>query len=149
MTALQAHARGEGGLLPTLRPAMSWRARIVQVKSVPAGAYVGYGRTYRTTHSSRIAVVPVGYHEGYDRRLSNLGHVLIRGVRAPIRGRVCMNMTMVDVTHVPKARAGDIATLLGDDGDESITAERLSDWMGTINYEAVSRIHPTIERRDK
>jgi alanine racemase len=147
VTALQAHARREDGLLPELAPAMSWRARVAQVKKVSAGAFVGYGRTYRATHDCQIAVLPMGYHEGYDRRLSNLGHVLIRGVRAPIRGRVCMNMTMVDVTHVPGVQAGDVATLLGRDGDEEITAEHLADWMGTINYEVVARIHPALPRR--
>ena len=146
VTALQAHARSEDGLLPELVPALSWRARIAQVKSVASGAFVGYGRTYRATHDSKIAVLPVGYHEGYDRRLSNLGHVLIRGVRAPIRGRVCMNMTMVDVTHVPDVGPGDVATLLGRDGDEQITAEQLAEWMGTINYEVVARIHPALPR---
>jgi alanine racemase len=146
VTALQADARQESGFLPQLQPALSWRARVAQVKQVPAGAFVGYGRTYRATHDCRIAVLPVGYHEGYDRRLSNLGHVLIHGARAPIRGRVCMNMTMVDVTHVPEVRSGDVATLLGVDGDEQITAEQLAEWMGTINYEVVSRIHPGIPR---
>ena len=147
VTALQAHARSEEGILPELVPALSWRARVAQVKSVPAGSFVGYGRTYRATHDCRIAVLPVGYHEGYDRRLSNLGHVLIRGVRAPIRGRVCMNMTMVDVTHVPEVRQGDVATLLGRDSDEHISAEQLAEWMGTINYEVVARIHPALVRR--
>jgi len=147
VSALQAHARDEDGLLPELVPAMSWRSRVVQVKRVPTGAFVGYGRTYRATHDCKIAVIPVGYYEGYDRRLSNLGHVLIRGVRAPIRGRVCMNMTMVDVTHVPGVQAGDVATLLGQDGDEHISAEQLAEWMGTINYEVVARIHPALVRR--
>jgi alanine racemase len=147
VTALQAHARREDGLLPDLVPALSWRARVAQVKSVASGSFVGYGRTYRATHDCQIAVLPMGYHEGYDRRLSNLGHVLIRGIRAPIRGRVCMNMTMVDVTHVPGVEAGDVATLLGRDGDEQITAEQLAEWMGTINYEVVARIHPALPRR--
>lgn len=146
VTALSAHARGEAGLLPELRPALTWRCRVAQVKDVPADAYVGYGRTYRTTHASRIAVLPVGYHEGYDRRLSNLGHVLVDGRRAPIRGRVCMNMTMVDVTHVPSCRPGSIATLLGSDGAERVSAEQLGAWMGSINYEVVSRIHPDVAR---
>jgi len=81
--------------LPTLAPVLSWRARLAQVKTIAAGAYVGYGRTYRATHPSTIAIVPVGYHEGYDRRLSNTAHMLVRGVRCPVRGRVCMNMTMI------------------------------------------------------
>lgn len=138
---LAAFKERHGRTPPTLSPALSWRARLAQVKEVPAGAYVGYGRTFRTTRPSRIGILPVGYHEGYDRRLSNVGHVLVRGLRAPVRGRVCMNMTMVDVTDVPGAAAGDVATLLGVDGDERISAEQLASWMGTIHYEAVSRIH--------
>lgn len=129
------------GTAPTLRPVLSWRARLAQVKDVPAGEYIGYGRTWRTTRPSRIGVIPVGYHEGYDRRLSNVGHVLVHGTRAPVRGRVCMNMTMVDVTDVPQAVAGDVATLLGSDGEERVSAEQLAGWMGSIHYEAVSRIH--------
>jgi alanine racemase len=138
--------RHVGRPVPTLEPALSWRARLAQVKDVPAGAYVGYGRTYRTTRASRIAIVPVGYHEGYDRRLSNVAHVLVRGVRAPVRGRVCMNMIMVDVTDAPGARAGDTATLLGADGDERISAEQLASWMGSIHYEVVARLHPSQPR---
>lgn len=126
---------------PELLPVLSWRALLAQVKDVPAGGYVGYGRTWRATRPSKIAIVPVGYFEGYDRRLSNVAHALVRGVRAPVRGRVCMNMCMIDVTDVPEARAGDVATLLGADGDDRISAEQLASWMGSIHYEAVSRIH--------
>ncbi len=144
--ALPEQREGRGGFLPDLVPALSWRARIVQVKDVPAGAWVGYGRTYRCTHATRIAVIPVGYHEGYDRRLSNLGHALVGGVRAPIRGRVCMNMAMIDVTDHADAKVGDVVTLLGADGDERISAEDLARWCGTINYEIVSRIHPVVPR---
>ncbi|MSR84078.1 MAG: alanine racemase [Candidatus Latescibacteria bacterium] len=140
--ALQRCLDHAAGWVPQLRPALSWRARLVQVKEVPAGAYIGYGRTFRTTHVSRLGILPVGYHEGYDRRLSNVAHVLVRGVRAPVRGRVCMNMLMVDLTHIPQAQAGEVATLLGWDGEEEISAETLAGWMGTINYEVVSRIHP-------
>lgn len=140
--ALQRCLDRAAGGVPQLRPSLSWRARLVQVKEVPAGAYIGYGRTFRTTHASRLGIVPVGYHEGYDRRLSNVAHVLVRGVRAPVRGRVCMNMLMVDLTHIPQAAAGDVATLLGCDEEEEINAEILAGWMGTINYEVVSRIHP-------
>ncbi|MBE9183017.1 alanine racemase [Oculatella sp. LEGE 06141] len=138
-------AKGEG-FIPNLQPVLSWRSRVVQVKEVPVGGYVSYGRTFRATYPMRVAVLPLGYYEGYDRRLSNLGYVLINGVRSPIRGRVCMNMTMVDVTHIPNVQAGSVATLLGADGDECISAEQLAAWMGTINYEVVSRIHPSQSR---
>lgn len=146
-TALERRAdQGEQGWVPQLVPALSWRARVVQVKEVPTGAYVGYGRTFRATHPTRIAVLPVGYFEGYDRRLSNLAHVLLKGVRAPVRGRVCMNMAMADITHIPGVGPGSVATLLGQDGEEVVSADLLASWMGTINYEVVSRIHPTVPR---
>jgi alanine racemase len=132
--------------VPTLRPVLSWKARLTQVKDVPAGGYVGYGRTFRATHPIRIGIIPVGYHEGYDRRLSNVGHVIVDGVRCPVRGRVCMNMIMVDVSDVPGARTGSVATLLGEDGDERVSAEQLASWMGTIHYEVTSRIHPVVPR---
>ena len=96
--AVKSHAQLQ--LTPALRPALSWRARVAQVKDVEAGASIGYGCTYVTTRHSRIAVLPVGYFEGYDRQLSNRGAVLIRGALAPIRGRICMNICMVDVTDI-------------------------------------------------
>ena len=139
---LQVSATEGDGFVPNLQPVLSWRSRVVQVKEVPAGGYVSYGRTFRATYPMRIAVLPLGYHEGYDRRLSNLGYVLINGTRSPIRGRICMNMFMVDVTHIPNVEVGTVATLLGIDGEEQITAEQLAVWMGTINYEVVARIHP-------
>jgi len=129
-----------------LRGALTWKARVAQVKDVPSGAYVGYGRTYRTTHPSRIAVLTVGYYDGYDRKLSNQAFVLIDGHRAPVRGRVCMNMVMVDVTHVPRVQVGDEVVLLGRSGEESITPEMMADWAGTIHYEVISRIHERIPR---
>ena len=129
-----------------LQPALAWKTRIAQVKDVPVGEYVGYGRTYRTTHPSRLAILPVGYYDGYDRALSNLAHVLVRGARAPVRGRVCMNITMIDVTHVPDAAVGDEVVLLGPQGDEVITAEQMAGWAGTINYEITTRIHERIPR---
>lgn len=137
--------RGEG-FIPNLQPVLSWRARVVQVKAVPAGGYVGYGRTFRAPYPMKIAVLPIGYHEGYDRRLSNLGYTIIEGMRAPICGRICMNMMMVDVTHIPDVQVGTVATLLGSDGDERVSAEQLASWMGTINYEVVARIHPSQPR---
>lgn len=145
-TALQTHAEGTTGFLPKLEPALSWYTRIVQVKRVEAGSYVGYGRTFRTTHEARIALLPVGYYEGYSRQLSNVAHVLVNGVRAPVRGRICMNMMMVDVTHVPGAEVGTTVTLLGRDGDEEVSAELLAQWAQTINYEIVSGIHSGIPR---
>jgi len=129
-----------------LRPALTWKTRVAQVKSVPEGSYVGYGCTYRTTRPSRLAVLPVGYFEGYDRGLSGVAHVLVHGRRAPVRGRVCMNMCLVDVTDVPEVGQEDEVVLLGSQGDERISAEQLAAWCGTISYEIVSRIHPGLPR---
>ncbi len=143
-TRISARERGMNEL--ELAPVMSWRARVAQVKEVPAGSYVGYGRTWRATRDSRIAVLPVGYYEGYARALGDSAHVLVREKRARVVGRICMNMTMVDVTDIPGVTAGDVATLLGDDGPESIRAEDLASWAGTIHYEIVSRIHPALPR---
>lgn len=143
---LQTFAERGEGFIPNLQPVLSWRARVVQVKEVPAGGYVGYGRTFRAPYPMKIAVLPVGYHEGYDRRLSNLGYIIINGMRAPVCGRICMNMFMVDVTHIPNVQVGTVATLLGSDGEERVSAEQLASWMGTINYEVVARIHPSQPR---
>ncbi len=123
-----------------LRPALTWKARVAQVKQVGEGESVGYGCTFTTTRPSVIAVVPVGYYEGYDRGLSNLSHVLVRGRRAPVRGRVCMNMMMVEVTDIPGVCLGDEVVLLGAQGGERVSAEQLAGWAGTINYEVVARI---------
>ena len=129
-----------------LKPVLSWKTRIAQVKQVPEGGYVGYGCAWRATRPTRIAVLPVGYYEGYDRELSGLAHVLVRGKRAPVRGRICMNMCMVDVTDIAGTALEDEVVLLGRQGDERITAEQLAGWAGTISYEIVARIHPSLPR---
>ncbi|MCK6570841.1 alanine racemase [Myxococcota bacterium] len=123
-----------------LRPALTWKTRVAQVKSVPEGAFVGYGCTYMTTHPTRLAILPVGYADGFDRGLSNLAHVLIRGRRAPVRGRICMNITMVDVTDIPDAALEDEVVLLGGQGSERLTADQIGDWAQTISYEVLARI---------
>ncbi|MCP3963071.1 MAG: alanine racemase, partial [bacterium] len=129
-----------------LEPVLAWKTRVTQLKRVPAGRYIGYGSTYQTTRSSRIAVIPVGYADGYDRRLSNQAHVLVRGRRAPVRGRVCMNLSLVDVTDVPGARLGDEVVLLGRQGDQEVSADHLAALVGTIHYEIVTRINPDLPR---
>jgi len=123
-----------------LRPVLSWKSRVAQVKQVPADSFVGYGCTHRTTRESRIAVLPIGYFEGYDRRLSGVAHTLIGGRRAPLVGRICMNMCMVDVTDIPGVEVEDEVVLIGAQGDERINAEQLAKWCGTLSYEIVSRI---------
>lgn len=135
-TRVAAGARGRAEV--RLEPALTWRVRISQVREVPEGESVGYGRTWKAMTDSRIAVLPVGYADGWPRALSGRGHVLIGGKRAPLVGRVCMNLCMADVTHVPGAAAGDDAVLLGRQGDEVITAETLADRLGTIAYEVLT-----------
>jgi len=129
-----------------LKPVLTWKTRVAQVKTVPAGGYVGYGCSWRAPVETRLAVLPLGYGDGYDRGLGNAGHVLIGGRRAPVRGRVCMNVTMVDVTHVPGVSLEDEVVLLGRQGEERITADDLAGWCGTIAYEVVTRISPHLPR---
>jgi len=136
----------KGDEMPDLRPVLTWKTRIAQLKTIPRGSYVGYGCTYRTTRRTRLAVLPLGYYEGYPRALSNVGRVLVRGVRAPIRGRVCMNNFMVDVTDIPEAVLEEEVVLLGRQGDEVISAESLAGMVGSINYEIVARINPMLPR---
>lgn len=139
-------ARERGGRMPDLRPVLSWKTRIVQIKTLPEASYVGYGCSYRTTRRTRLGVLPVGYSDGYDRALGNRGHVLVRGRRAPLIGRICMNLSMVDLTDVPDARLEEEVVLLGSSGEERISAETIAEWAGTINYEVVSRINPLLPR---
>jgi alanine racemase len=129
-----------------LKPVLSWKTKIAQVKKVPAGSFIGYGCTYKTSKDTRLAILPVGYYDGYDRKLSNTAYVLIRGARAPLRGRVCMNMIMVDVTDIPQAALEDEVVLLGNQGDEKLSAEQIAKWSGTINYEVTTRINERLKR---
>jgi alanine racemase len=145
-TARQQGMEAGDSWLAELVPVLSWRARIGQIKEVATGGYVGYGRTFRATYPMRIGILPVGYFEGYDRRLSNVAHVLVNGVRAPVRGSVCMNMAMVDLTHIPDVEVGSVATLLGRDGEEEVSADQWAAWIGGINYEVVARLQADLPR---
>lgn len=136
----------EQGAVPALAPVLSWKTRLVQIKSLPEGSFVGYGCSYRTTRRTTVGILPVGYSDGYDRALGNRGHVLVRGRRAPVIGRICMNLTLVDLTDVAGAGLEDEVVLLGTSGRESISAEVMAEWAGTINYEVVSRISPLLPR---
>jgi alanine racemase len=139
-------AAQEGRTSIDLRPALTWKTRVIQVKDVSAGAFVGYGCTFRATRPMRIAVLPMGYANGYDRGFSNTAYVLVRGRRAAVTGRVCMNLIMVDVTDIPGAAAGDEVVLLGRQGDDTVTADQLAALIGTINYEIVARLDPAAPR---
>jgi len=140
-------AREKGGAVAQFRPALSWKTKIVQVKTIPEGSFVGYGCSYRTMRKTVLGVLPVGYADGYDRAMGNRAYVLVRGRRAPVIGRICMNLCMVDLTDVPGARLEDEVVLLGKSGDEQISAETMAEWAGTINYEVVTRISPLLPRR--
>ncbi len=131
---------------PLFKPVLSYRARIIQTKWVESGAKIGYGCTYETQRRTRIAVLPVGYAEGYDRHLSNRGEVLIAGRRARVLGRVCMNLTIVDITDIPTVEKGEVATLWGPAPDGHITVEEVAGKIGTINYEVVTRIPASVPR---
>ena len=129
-----------------LKPVLSWKTRIVYLNELPEGSYVGYGSTYKTTHKTKVAVIPVGYNEGLDRKMSNSGYVLIRGEKVRIIGRVCMNMTMVDATSIAEVSVGDEVVIIGKSGDEYISADEIAAQTGTINYEVVTRIHKSIPK---
>ncbi|MFC1632989.1 alanine racemase [Patescibacteria group bacterium] len=129
-----------------LSPALSWKTKIIAVRKLKAGTHIGYDRTYTLKKDSTIATLGVGYADGYDRALSNKGSVLINGQKAPIRGNICMNLTMVDVTHIDNIDVDDVATLIGTDGNEIITAEDLADLLNTINYEIVTQINWDLPR---
>lgn len=137
----------EKGVNLDLRPVMSWKTRVAEVKDVAAGEPIGYGCTYKTTRDSHIVVLPVGFYNRYPRALSNNARVLIRGKSAPVRGRVMMNMIVADVTDIPGVELEDEVVLLGAQGDERITAEELADAQGTINYEVTTQIQGGIDRR--
>lgn len=117
-----------------LRPAMSWRSAIIQLKDYPPGSSLGYNRTFTTRRPTRVAVLPVGYADGYRREFSNRAEVIIREQRAPVVGIISMDYTMVDVTDLPDLDTGAVATLLGVDGDERITLEEMAEWADTIPY---------------
>ena len=129
-----------------IHPVMSLESHITYIKVLPEGCSISYGGTYVTARPTRIATVPVGYADGYARSLSNKGSVLIHGKRAPICGRVCMDQFMVDVTDIPQVQVGDLVTLLGQNGSESITMEELGSLSGRFNYEFACLIAPRVPR---
>jgi alanine racemase len=133
-------------LPPGFQQALAFKTRIAQVKLLPPGSFVSYGNTYQTHGYERIAVIPVGYADGFRRAPSHWGEVLVRGQRAPIVGRVCMDQTMVDVTHIPEAQQGDEVVLIGRQGEDEITVEEVASCLGTINYEVISEILARVPR---
>jgi alanine racemase len=130
-----------------LKPVMSLRSQVVQLKRLPPGTSISYGGTYLTRDWCDLAVLPVGYCNGYSRLLSNRGAVLIKGRRALIRGRVCMNLTMVEVTHITGVEVGEPVTLLGEDGGDRLTGDELAGWAQTISYEIYCALGTANPRR--
>ena len=131
---------------PDLRPVLSLHTTIVQLRTVPQGGTVSYNGTFVATRPTRIAVLPIGYADGYSRQLSHRGSVLIRGRRASIVGLVCMDMIMVDVTDIAQVEVGETVTLIGQQGQESIWADEVAGWIDTIPYEVLCGIGSRVPR---
>ena len=129
-----------------LTPALAWKTRIVQIKKIPKNTPVGYGITEKVKKDSTVALLPIGYYDGYFRSLSSVGEVLVSGQRCKVLGRISMNLTVVDINKASGARVGDEAVLIGQMGDEQITAEEIAEKLGTISYEVVARINPLLPR---
>jgi len=129
-----------------LKPTLSWYTHIIQIRNLAPGTKIGYGGTYTTKKITKLAIIPVGYWDGYDRSFSNKAQVIINNKKCPIRGRICMNLSMVDATKVSKVKIGDKAILIGKSRTQQITANDLAQWANTINYEIVTRINPQIPR---
>lgn len=129
-----------------LKPVLKYRTKLISVKKIPAGSYVGYGCGFQAPKPMILGVVPVGYAEGIDRSLSNMGFMLIKGAVMPIVGRVCMNMTILDISKRPKSKPGDEVVIIGRSKNKQITATDIADWANTINYEITTRIPENIPR---
>ncbi len=129
-----------------LKPVASLHSRIAQIKRVKKGESIGYGLTFRAERSLKIAVIPLGYYDGLDRRMSNSGYALIHGKRASILGRVCMNNVMLDISDIPEAKLEDQVTFLGQSGNETITADNWANWCNTINYDILTNLGAHLKR---
>ncbi len=132
---------------PELRPAMAFVTAVCHLKEVPAGTPISYGCTFVTRRPSRIATLPVGYGDGYPRLLSNRGQVLVAGRRAPLVGRVCMDMVLADVTDIPEAALGSPVVLFGEQGGQTIRADEIAELTGTINYEVTCNVGARVPRQ--
>jgi alanine racemase len=130
----------------TLKPVLSWHTKIIQLKKVPAGTSISYGQTFITKRESVIATLPIGYADGYHRALSNRGKALVRGKRAPVAGRVCMDLTMLDVTDIRNVQQGDEVVVLGRQDSAEISADEMAAWANTISYEIFTSIGARVPR---
>ena len=131
---------------PGLQMCMRWTAKISYIKELPAGEYISYGRTFRTETPVRVATVTCGYADGYHRCAGPQAEVLIRGKRAKVLGRICMDQMLADITDIPEAAVEDEVVLIGEDGKERITAEDIAGWSGTISYEILLSVGSRVER---
>ena len=129
-----------------MKPVLIWKTVITEIKEIPAGSAVGYDLTERVSRKTKIAVLPIGYWHGYDRGLSSVGEVLIRGKRVKVLGRVSMDMTVIDVTDVPWVKDGDEVVLIGKQKKDAIWADEVALKLGTTQYEVLTRINPLIRR---
>jgi len=129
-----------------LEPALSWRTRIISIREFGAGQALGYNGTYTTTHAARIAVLPVGYADGYRRGLSNRGRVIVRDMYAPIVGAISMDLTLIDVTHVSGVEEGDDVILIGSSGPLRVDAVEVASLCGTVPYEILCGISKRVPR---
>lgn len=129
-----------------LKPVMSWKAKVSQVKRIKSGESVSYGRTFLAAYPTSVATIPVGYADGLRRALSNQGEMLIHGKRSTIIGRICMDQTMLEVTGIQGVQIGDVVTILGKDGQDQITAAEMAGWFGTISYEVICGISQRVPR---
>jgi alanine racemase len=129
-----------------VRPALSWKARILEVKDLPAGAEIGYGAIFKAERPTRMAVLAVGYADGMMHRLSNKGKVIAAGKLAPILGAVSMDLTSIDITESPQLRPGDAVTLLGSEGGVSLDAATIARAAGTISYSVLCGIGQRVKR---
>lgn len=129
-----------------LQPVLSWRSLIAEIKTVLAGTSIGYDGAEKMWRDGRLAIVPIGYWQGFDRGLSSIGHVLVQGRRARVVGRVSMDMITVDITDIPEAQVGQVVTLLGRDGQQEITADEIASLIDTSCYEIVTRLNPLMKK---
>lgn len=134
-------------LAAELRPAMTWSTRPVHIKTVAPGTPVSYGGVWRAPYRATVATLPVGYGDGYGRPMSGRAEVLVRGQRAPVVGNICMDLCMVDVSHIPDVARDDAVVLLGAQGQDAITAAEMAGWAGTIPYEVMCGVGPRVPRR--
>ncbi|MCX7766498.1 MAG: alanine racemase, partial [Candidatus Sumerlaeia bacterium] len=142
------------GMLPDVRtrrtidikPVMTLLTRIINVREFPAGRYLSYGRTYQTKRRTRVGILPIGYGDGYPRHFSNCGYVIVRGKKAPVIGRVCMDQVLIDITRIPEAQLGDEVLVYGKKGKDHIPIEEVAHRIGTISYELTCRLTARVPR---